>query len=120
MSADIATKAQRLDTQGVARVMSQGRAIQSGSFLLKLLKNSSTEPSKVAYVAPKKLFKTAVVRNKAKRTGRALVTALQRKKPFEKGLSIAFLFRPPIIQRDFADLLEEMEQVLTKNGIITV
>lgn len=118
MSSGITTKAQRLDTKGVALVMSQGRAIQSGSFLLKVVKNSSTEPLSAAFISPKKAFKTAVSRNNAKRIGRAVFSRLLKGYSPKAGFQLAFVLRLPVVQRDFESLVAEMEQVLLKNDII--
>lgn len=118
MSGELPAKIHILDSKGVTLVMSQGRAVQAGSFLLKTLKNSSTQGVNVSFVAPKKVFKTAVARNRAKRRGRALFQALLKEQRVSPGQKLVFVLRPPTIQQDFAVLLDEMKRVLIKNDIL--
>ncbi len=118
MSASMLSKVQRLNTAGVATVMSHGRAVQSGSFLLKYIKKGPTGATQAAFVAPKKVFKTAVLRNKAKRRGRAILSRLCQEYSLQKGFLLVFLFRPAVTEGEFARLLAETEQVLLKNDIL--
>ena len=107
----------RLKAEDVALLMETGRALSSGSFLLKYLKKGQTEPFYIGFIAPKKVFKTAVLRNQAKRRGRAIFQGFYKENPeisAKKGLFLAFILRPQVLKSEFAEVKAELSQIIKK------
>jgi len=94
-------------------VFKGGRTFKGSCVFLKYLANG-TDKTKIGFVVSKKVSKSAVVRNKAKRRMREIVRL--RKKEIKEGLSIIIVALPPIkdaeykeIERDIAGLLEKIK-----------
>lgn len=110
-----------MKNKDITKVITQGRAFKSGSFLLKTSENTENVAKNIAFIASKKIFKTAVLRNKVKRKLKAAIVSVKKK---EKGLkldkSTLFIFTgyESILDRKQADLAVEMENILQKSGML--
>jgi len=119
----------------ISVLITQGRAYKSSSFLFKTLKNkdyidnnkelkplnSAHKTVSVAFLTPKKAFKKAVLRNKARRRAQAAFSSvLLNNKAYIKDISIIFMLSPTVLTLDMTELKEEVRQALQKSGIIAV
>lgn len=109
----------RLDARSVAEVMLEGKAVQSSSFLLKMVNNGSTKGLFAGFIASKKIFKSAVERNKAKRRMRAVLQQLIKKQTAKESYKIAFLMRKEVLTKEYKQLVEEVERILQKSAILS-
>lgn len=94
-------------------VFKGGRVIKGSFVFLKYLANG-TDKTKIGFVVSKKVSKSAVVRNKAKRRMREIVRL--RKKEVKNGLSVIIVALPPIkdaaykeMEKDIGGLLERIK-----------
>lgn len=123
----------RLNSHQVEEIMKQGRSIQSTCFIFKGLKDdvgvkTKTTPTlSAAFVAPKKIFKTASARNLVKRKGRAVLREILNKTkeknifpPHQTLLSLqcVFTYKPEVLKVSHQELKTETEQFLVKHGIL--
>ena len=110
----------------ISTLITEGRAYKSSSFLFKVMKSDSFDAStrNVAFLAPKKQFKTAVLRNKARRRARSALCAVcfdiySTSTPLKfKEYYILFNLYLNILTVDFKELKNEVRQVLDKSGIL--
>lgn len=124
----------RLTTEQVAVVMQDGKAAQGRFFLIRYIINpkglvgrfgkvseikkdgpSGNPKQFFASVASKKIFKTAVLRNKAKRRVREALQGLELP-PVD--LWCVVLVRADVFDVTTKDFSEELTQVLRKQGIL--
>lgn len=113
----------------ISALIQQGRAYNSSSFLLRFGKRDDFKDVEVvrsagksiktvkmskniAFLAPKKTFPTAVVRNKVKRRLRAVFTAGFRNNPIHKDILIVCTGKKSVLDMDFKDLQEEVRSSL--------
>ena len=112
----------RLTPNIVERIMTQGRAVKSASFLFKFIQNEQEKPVNkdiFAFLTSKKNFPKAVDRNRARRRGRAALSrALKQFKAINKGIYGVFLLNKTVDSISFYDFVAEIQQVLIKNGIL--
>lgn len=100
--------------------MTKGRAFPSGSFLLKATKTPVSVDKKeqsgsfVSFLAPKKAFTTAVLRNRARRRAKAAFQKVLKNGTFPSSISSIFLLRPQVLHIELNNLVEEMELVIKK------
>lgn len=101
----------------ISRVLKDGRPYKSHSFLLKVLPRIGKTKGKPAFIAGKKIFKTAVLRNKARRRAKAALV------PYTKGLNFGFdlLFNlnQHILDASSEEINKEMGAILEKSGMLT-
>ncbi len=100
-------------------LITQGRAYKSGSFLFKVLKNKDNLVSKPGFITPKKIFKTAVERNRARRRVKAALNKMI--KPNNKVFlenKMIFMIYKEALRVDFAELTYEIRTVFEKSAII--
>ncbi len=104
----------------ISTLITQGRAYKSSSFLFKVLKNNDNLISKPGFVVSKKTFKTAVLRNKARRRLKAALNKviLKKNKAF-LAYKMIFLINQSILTVEFSQLTEEIRNVFEKSDIIT-
>lgn len=106
-------KSSRIDKKDVGKVIKEGVAYHSPSFLLKVLKNTE-EKTLFAVVVSKKVSKTAVGRNKNKRRVReVLKKALKEKK--EHNFYIVIL-KKDLNKSLFGDIKNELIKLLALRG----
>ncbi len=116
-----------MNSKEISTLISQGRAYNSSSFLLRVMKSSdvvryfgekTTQNKKtraVSYIVSKKIFKTAITRNKAKRRLRnAFMQACSVIGDNFKGWNMAFSAKKDVNSVEFSDLLNEMKATLVK------
>jgi len=117
----------RLDSEGVSLVMSKGRVVTSPSFLFRVLESKNAGTFKLAAVAPKKIFKTAVLRNKVKRRTRAaLFSVLKHAGLMAKNNAVAvrsaffgiFIANQQVLTAPFSQLTDEIQFIFEKSGIL--
>lgn len=112
----------RLNSDMVAEVMTQGRAVKSASFLFKYVEISNTRPKNktfFGFISSKKNFPTAVERSRARRRGRAaLQRALKGPAELRKSIYGAFVLGKEAAAVDMNLFVEEIQQVLFKSGIL--
>ena len=113
--------------------MKKGRAYNSGSFLFKTLETKSEKDGEIqptnlkgSFLASKKVFSKAVDRNRAKRRIKEVfveaVGELNKETQDRKQAtfipSFVFLTKIEIIKCDFANIVQEIKQILVKDYII--
>ncbi len=100
-------------------VIKDGKTYKSEFFSVKTISGSTSgelgEKQKPAFITGKKLFKTAVVRNKARRLAKAALTSFKKHLQNKK---VVFVLYPDILKTQTTELKNEFEKVLTKAGII--
>lgn len=105
-----------MNNKQVVTIITQERAYKSGSFLLKMAKNTDCIIRNTAYITPKKIFRTAVIRNRAKRL---LKAALLSSGCFtNKGFLYVFTLNSSILKSTNSDLVDEIKFFASKNGIL--
>jgi ribonuclease P protein component len=105
----------------ISTLIKEGRAYKSSSFLFKTakIKDFDVSTREVAFLAPKKQFKTAVLRNKARRRIRAALNAVFFDLKTDcSGCYFLFSLYPGILTVPFGDLKEEVRHVLQKSDIL--
>lgn len=113
-----------MKNQEISTLIGQKRAYNSSSFLLytsKKVRNLDNNPKNIAILAPKKTFKTAVVRNKARRWIRSAIQKIAQNIEFKDKIreyNLIFSLKKQFIGVSFVDIVEEIKQSLVKNGII--
>lgn len=101
-------KALRLPRAAIAEVVHKGKSTHTSLFTLKTLPSLEKGPL-FAFVASKKVFKQAVMRNKAKRRIKAVISGFKdRLVPF----SGVFLLKKDIITCDFNDIIKTANESL--------
>ena len=100
-------------------LITQGRAYKSGSFLFRVLKNKDILYSKPGFITPKKVFKTAVERNKARRRVKAALISLIKpnNKVFLENRMI-FMINKEALTVDLPVLVDEIRTMFEKSAII--
>lgn len=100
-------KKHRLLKNEVEIVLKEGKTINSSFFSLKILKNQENK-LKFAFIAPKKIFKKAVLRNKVKRRLRELVRKIADR---NSGLDVVLMAKTGFDQQNKAYLHEEFSKI---------
>lgn len=114
----------RLNSPQVAEIMTKGRAVYTSSFLMKYTERQDTLPSGFAFISPKKGFKSAVLRNKGRRRGRAALQAVVKEfdkketQQNKKSFFVVFLLKPIVLTSKPLTLQEDIKQSLLKSGIM--
>lgn len=112
-----------MNSKEISVLISQGRAYNSSSFLLRTLEDGlesglNIKSKKVAYIVSKKIFKTAVSRNKAKRrlrnTFMQTIASYGGQKGQYKNLNFVFTAKKSLEKIEFAALVTEMKSVFAK------
>jgi ribonuclease P protein component len=101
-----------MNNKDITKVISQSRAFKSGSFLLKVSDNPEGIKRNIAYLASKKVFKTAVSRNKVKRKLRAALIKVY-KKELSKKLLVFTIF-DTITSKKTIDIENDLVEVINK------
>lgn len=100
-------KKHRLLKKQVEMVIKEGKTINSSFFSVKVLKNQENK-AKIAFIAPKKMFKKAVLRNKAKRKLREMARSNIQKMV---GFDVVFMAKQGLNDQNKAFLLEEFSNI---------
>jgi ribonuclease P protein component len=96
-------------------VFKGGRTLKGKNVFLRYLING-TDKTKVGFVVSKKISKLAVERNKIKRRMREVVRL--KKKDMKEGLSIIIVSLPQIKGKDYREIREDLESLLSKEELI--
>lgn len=107
----------RLSGKGnIEKVKRDGRSVQSDTFGLKYLKNSSDLNSRFGLVVSKKISAKAVIRNKIKRMIR--YSFMQLAPAISEDYDILLFAKKNILGSSTASVLKELKESLEKEGII--
>ena len=101
----------RLTAHDVKDIMEKGRVAHSPLFLLRYIPNAGA-PTKVAAIAPVKVVKTAVGRNKLKRKVYEVVRKLYPR--IIPGFKIALLAKSPAITSSVATIEADLKDLFAK------
>lgn len=123
-----------MKTKDITKVITQGRAYKSSSFLLKIGKEPFKGPDdlsktssggksvkNIAILCSKKVFKTAVIRNKARRRIRSAYLAVKKElgdRLVYKNTFLVFTAHDTVLTVDFLSLKSEMRNILEKSGML--
>ena len=105
----------------ISILITQGRAYKSGSFLFRVLNNKDILYSKPGFITPKKIFKTAVLRNRARRRLKSALYKTYKannKVYFEN--KMIFMINKEALIVDFDELVDEIKNVFQKSAIINI
>jgi len=87
----------------IVDVIKNGKPLHSLAFTMKTVSGESIKNIKIAFIAPKKIFPTAVLRNKAKRRAKEIVRKLLRD---FKNAKYVFLLKKQAVEMDTKTLTE--------------
>lgn len=104
-----------MKNQEITTLIGQKRAYNSSSFLLRVGENTEKSSRNIAILASKKNFKTAVLRNTARRL---IKNAIRENKAQISNYSLVFSPKKGFEKVVFKDLVEEIRQSFINNGII--
>ncbi len=104
----------RLTTELFDQIMSSGRIFNSPLFTLRAIKTK--EKSRFSVVASKKIFKTAVLRNKIRRRVYAQIEKLSPR--IQGGFNGIFLAKQIVEKSSPEAISSELENLFVKTGII--
>ena len=111
-------KKQRLSKNSFEKVLKKGKIFSSEHFTLRILFSAEKKdvlPS-FAVISPKKIFKTAVARNSARRkVYSALASCPSVNSP--RNVSALFFYRNAPKKKTFIDLQKEIGALLSKAGL---
>lgn len=95
----------------IKQVFDNGKKFQQGLLILKTI-NNSLEQSRFAFIAPQRLFKKAVVRNKIKRQLREIIGL--NIKEIKTGKDVVVIASLGFDTKDFQQSKEDLEKLLLK------
>lgn len=78
----------------------------------------STQDLKIAAVVGKKVHKTAVRRNRAKRQMREAIRLLIKDGRIAEGYMIAVVAKPIVLEKTYAEIQEDIVRVLRRGGVL--
>ena len=104
-------KNSRIEKKDVIKVIKEGVAYHSPSFLLKVLKNP-LKTTLFAVIVSKKIAKTAVSRNKNKRRVREIIKKETNK--IKKGNFYIIMLKKDLKETAFGDVQNELKVLFTK------
>lgn len=123
-----------MKNQEISTFIGQKRAYNSSSFLLRVSKNEQNIAKNIAILAPKKIFKLAVLRNKVKRKLKNAIYKVildiqvekkdniddikKSRNSIQKDNILIFSLKKGVETILFADLVMEIKQSLVNNDII--
>ncbi|MBI3305565.1 ribonuclease P protein component [Candidatus Nomurabacteria bacterium] len=102
-------KKNRASTKEVKKIFKEGRSVSSLSLSLKYIKNISEE-TRISFIAPKNIAKSAVKRNSLRRLGYSVLR--KNIKDFPSGTVGIFIFKK--YQDDASILNHEIQNLLHK------
>ena len=109
-------RSQRLSVAYFNQVMEKGRVTHSPLFLLRFLKTDSAGQTRIAAVAPQKIFKKAVQRNKLRRQMYEAVRPLYA--DVRPQLHVVIFAKAIAATADQATLKKEIKDIFVKAGLL--
>lgn len=103
-------KKNRADKKTIRKIFKEGGFVSSPSLNFKYVLNTDKKNSRISFVVPKSLIKSAVERNLLRRRGYSALT--KQIKNFSTGLVGAFVFRKP--ENSILILENEIKTILHK------
>ncbi len=110
-------KSQRLISSEVEEVMSKGQSIFGEFFLVKFLKSKGGD-LKISAISPKKVFPTAVERNRVRRRIYSALSPIFNKKFIKNSFLVAIVANKKAQNVSIDTFSSEIEQVFVKGGIL--
>jgi len=95
--------------QLLKKVILEGKTIVANDFSIKILRNNFSYP-RFCVIAPKKIFKKAVERNKAKRRTKEMIRKVLPQLSFN--YDIIVFPKKEVLNKKFENLLEEIRELL--------
>ena len=109
-------KNRRLTKESIGKILKQGRILRGHNISLKYIADSN-QPASFSFIIPAKIAKSAVLRNRLKRRGRAIVFQLLRR--IKEGYSALIFFEKGSPKMKFSELENEITALLRKAGFFT-
>ncbi len=109
------SRSQRVTTKEFEEVLQKGRVAHSPLFVIRFSQGGEGA-ARVAAVAPQKIAKTAVIRNKTRRKVYAIVHGLSAQ--LKSGLTIIIFAKQPALAAKPAELKEALQGVFVKAGVL--
>ena len=103
-------KKKRVTKSVFLSINKEGKTFSTPLFLFSYIKN---KPYQYAFVSPKKIFKTAVLRNKLRRMGYNILRSI----PLKSGSGI-FFYKKQILITPTPEIKENIIFILKKTGIL--
>jgi ribonuclease P protein component len=104
------------DKRDFKRVMQKGRSFFIREFGVKLFNRRDGQPTRIGIVVSKKITRTIVKRNRAKRQIRHIFIPLLPLLP--DGFDIIFLARPECMKLEFKEMEEKIGALFKKIGLV--
>jgi ribonuclease P protein component len=108
------SKRNRLGTKQFDEIMEKGRIIHSPFFLLRVFKTEKR--TGVAAVAPKKVAKTAVSRNKLRRKIYSAARPLY--KTLQAGVNLIIIAKPAVLEASQQEIVSDIEKLFIKAALL--
>lgn len=110
-------RSSRLTTGQFEEAVTKGRVFHSPFFLMRALPSGGADASKVAAVAPVKVAKTAVLRNRTRRRVYAAVrpVVIDTLKP---GWHIILIAKPALLGQTTAEIARDIAALFVKAGLV--
>ena len=109
----LAKKNRLIKKKDFDKVFNKGQEFKYNFLLLKILENGS-EISRFGFIVSKKISKKAVIRNRIRRIMREVID--RRKGEIKKGSDFILIALPGIEKRDFSEIEEVIDKLLSKAG----
>ncbi len=107
-------KPKRLSTKAFKEIIDTGKYLHNPLFLFRSV--SFQGPSKFSVSVPKKVAKTAVLRNKIRRR---IYSVLNKLFPeFKDGIQAILIAKPDILKASFKELSTEIKEFFGKTGLL--
>ncbi len=106
----------RFSTRQFNQVLEKGRVVHSPFFVLRFVYEEKKQLPRLAAVAPQKIFRTAVRRNKARRQIYEAVRSLYEGLPPK--VSIIIFAKNPVITAPFTEIIQALKEIFVKAGLM--
>jgi len=109
------SKNRRIPRKLIEKILKEGKTVRGRNLFLKYSLNPG-KPASFAFIISSKTVKKAVLRNKLKRRGRAIIFNFLPE--IKDGYSVLIFFEKGSVEMKFAELKQEIRSLFQKAGLI--
>lgn len=110
------SRIQRVSTKQFEEIMKKGRVVHSPLFIARIVPLENAEPSKFAAVAPAKIAKTAVIRNRTRRVIYESIRSFL--SDIKDGNIVAVFAKPPLLTAGSKEIRVGLKELFVKAGLL--